>query len=162
MKSFKGYLHRWYATTMRIAPFTDERIRPVLKKSTDAAIKVCTGGETGRECGFSWAAGEFDGLTGAGQQMNALAAVSSLLVHDVKGPVTAKTGGTSKGDPSAGTGSNGGDGPGAPDIHFRPITTGDKVGAAILTVVVLGGAISMFAWMCLEKKGPEVITGVTL
>jgi len=141
MKSFKGYLHRWYAYTSKVAPFTAPRIRPVLEKSAQAAVKVCTGGDNGRQCGFSWASGSFDDNTGAGQEMNVLGATSALLIGEAKDPYTKATGGTSKGDPNAGADSD--------DLtkSFGPLTGGDRAGAGILTAVVLGSAVSMFGWM---------------
>lgn len=144
MYSFKGYVHRWLTQATQLAPFMREKIRPVLKKSTEAAIKQCTGGDSGRECGFAWSSGKFDGKIGAGQQMNVLAAVSSLLVDNVDPPVTAKSGGTSKGDPNAGSGS-------VFDRDHRPITTGDKAGAGILTALVLAAATGTFGWMSWER-----------
>lgn len=140
MKSFKGYIHRWYSTVTKIAPFMAQTILPVLKTSAQAAIAQCTGGETGRQCGFKWVSGAFDDNTGAGQQMNVLGAVSSLLIGDVSGPVTADAGGTSKGDPNAG-----GEGDGF--LKLKGITTADRAGAGILTTLALGGAIGTFGWM---------------
>lgn len=148
MKSFKGYVHRWYSTITQIAPKTAPRILPVLKKSTEAAVKQCTGGELGRECGFKWASGKFDNDVGAGQQMNVLGAVSSLLIGESKGPVSAGTGGTSKGDTSAGSDSKDNF-----EKHHRPITTGDRAGAGVITFVLLSAACGMFGWM---STGNEV------
>lgn len=145
MKSFKGYIHRWYSTTTQIAPFTAERVLPILKKSAQAAIDVCTGGDSGRECGFQWASGKFDNSVGAGQTMSVLGAVSSLLIGDAKGPVSADTGGTSKGDPDAG---NGGD---DPLRTFNKVSTGEKAGAGIITFVVLSAACGMFGWMSMGE-----------
>jgi mannan endo-1,6-alpha-mannosidase len=141
MKSFKGYIHRWYATATQVAPFLGPKVLPVLEKSAQASIKVCTGGDTGRQCGYSWASGSFDDNTGAGQEMNVLGATSSLLIGEAKAPYTKETGGTSKGDPNAGSDSD--------DLtqHFDRITAGDRAGAGILTALVLGGAVSMFGWM---------------
>lgn len=141
MKSFKGYLHRWYATASKVAPFTAAKIIPVLEKSAQASITVCTGGDSGRQCGYSWAGGKFDDNMGAGQEMNVLAATSSLLIGEAKDTYTSDTGGTSKGDPNAGADSD--------DLtqQFKPLTGGDRAGAGILTAIVLGGAVSMFGWM---------------
>jgi mannan endo-1,6-alpha-mannosidase len=144
MLSFKGYLHRWYATVTQIAPFTADRILPVLQTSTSAAVKQCTGGRDGRQCGFKWSSGQYADPpgTGAGQQMNVLGAVSSLLIGQAPSPVTDSTGGTSKGDPNAGGGAN------EPfEPSYRPITTADRAGAGILTVLVLGSACGLFGWM---------------
>jgi mannan endo-1,6-alpha-mannosidase len=141
MITFKGFLHRWYSTVTQLAPYTAATIRPVLKTSAQAAIKQCTGGALGRQCGFKWASGVYDGKTGAGQEMAALSAVSSLLIPAAKPPLTAKDGGTSKGNPNAG---NGGD---SSLTAKKPITTADKAGAGILTFVVLGSACGIFGWM---------------
>lgn len=141
MLSFKGYLHRWMATTTQIAPFTADKILPVLKTSTEAAIATCTGEANGRACGFKWTTKTYDGSHGAGQQMNVLGAVSSLLIGQSKPPVTQNSGGTSKGDPNAGSHSDDFKG------ELKPITTGDKAGAGILTCVVLASVIGTFGWM---------------
>jgi mannan endo-1,6-alpha-mannosidase len=146
MYSFKGYVHRWMSQATHLAPFIRPKILPVLQKSAEAAIKQCTGGDTKRVCGFKWASGVYDGKTGAGQQMNVLAAVSSLLMEDTPPPVTAKRGGTSKGNPNAG---NVGDG--KIEKNYKPLTTGDKAGAGILTFLVLSLACGMFGWMSMDK-----------
>ncbi|KAI1658054.1 glycoside hydrolase family 76 protein [Daldinia decipiens] len=141
MLSFKGYLHRWMTTMTQIAPFTAEKVLPVLKDSAQAAVKQCTGPPAGKTCGFGWASGTFDNSVGAGQTMNVLGAVSSLLVGKAKSPVTMASGGTSEGDPNAGAGS---------DSFMRtpaPITTGDRAGAGILTALVLASAVGTFGWM---------------
>lgn len=141
MLSFKGYVHRWLAVTTQLAPFTYDQILKVLKVSTQAAIDQCTGGSSGRECGFQWHSGTFDNSVGAGQQMNVLGAVSSLLIDHADAPVTNSTGGTSVGNNNAGASSD----------NFRgsttPPTTGDKAGASILTIVVLLTAVGTFGWM---------------
>ena len=141
MLSFKGYLHRWMATTGQVAPFTHDRIMAVLRTSTQAAINQCTGGVDGRTCGFQWSSGAFGGSVGAGQTMNVLGAVSSLLIDETVGPVTNLTGGTSEGDPDAGSRSQ--DNP----TEFAPLTTGDRVGAGFLTAVVLVCVSGLFVFM---------------
>lgn len=141
MQSFKGYIHRWYATTTKVAPFTAEQILPVLQTSAQAAIKTCTGGTNGRQCGFVWTTGTFDGKLGVGEQMNVVGATSSLLIASARSPVTASSGGTSKGNDNAGNRSD--------DFkkHEVPLTTGDRAGAGILTALMLGGAAGLFGWM---------------
>ncbi|KAL1838470.1 hypothetical protein VTJ49DRAFT_2638 [Mycothermus thermophilus] len=145
MLSFKGYLHRWMATATQVAPFIAPKVMPVLRSSTEAAIATCTGEENGRTCGFRWSWRKYDGSKGAGQQMNVLGAVSSLLVEYVPGPVTNTTGGTSKGDPNAGSKSD----------NFRrdprPITPGDKAGAGIVTAFILLSAAGAFVWMSIGQ-----------
>ncbi|KAH7015713.1 glycoside hydrolase [Ilyonectria destructans] len=145
MLSFKGYVHRWLAVVTQIAPHTKDKILPVLATSALAAANQCTGGASGRVCGFYWGGGKFvdpavDETSGAGEAMSVLAAVSSLLIEDADPPVTNKTGGISKGDPNAGKNS-----------HDRPeprkITGADRAGAGILTILLLGGATGAFLWM---------------
>jgi mannan endo-1,6-alpha-mannosidase len=145
MLSFKGYVHRWMSTMTQIAPFTADKVLPVLQKSAQAAVNQCTGGENGRTCGFLWASGAFGGSTGAGQTMNVLAAVSSLLIGQAKAPATAANGGTSVGDPNAGVGS------GSISDELPPITTGDRAGAGVLTAVIILTAAAAFGWMSTGK-----------
>ncbi|KAG6141465.1 hypothetical protein E4U22_000135 [Claviceps purpurea] len=141
MITFKGFLHRWYSTITQLAPYTSDTIRPLLKTSATAAIKQCTGGAMGRQCGFKWDSGVYDGKTGAGQEMSVLAAVESLLIPVAKPPLTDQNGGISKGNPNAGGG-----GDNAQKV-VKPITTADKAGAGILTLLVLGSACGLFGWM---------------
>ncbi|TPX14542.1 uncharacterized protein E0L32_005234 [Thyridium curvatum] len=141
MESFKGYLHRWLASTTQLAPFTRDKIMPVLKSSTAAAVKLCTGGANGRMCGFKWSTGVFD-ETGAMQQQNVIAALTSLLVGSAKGPLTNSTGGTSVGNPNAGV-----DTPLTIEQRFGKIGGGDRAGAAILTILIVGAASVMFWYM---------------
>lgn len=141
MLSFKGYLHRWMTTVTQIAPITSSKILPVLQKSAQAAVNQCTGPPDGTTCGFAWSSGTFDNSVGAGQTMNVLGAVSSLLVANAKAPVTNASGGTSEGDPNAGSGSD------SFTNTPAPITTGDRAGAGILTALVLASAAGTFAWM---------------
>ncbi|KAI1464386.1 glycoside hydrolase family 76 protein [Daldinia caldariorum] len=143
MESFKGFTHRWMGTTMQVAPHTKEKILPVLKQSTAGAVKQCTGGNNGRFCGFHWTSGVWDGDTGASQQMNVLGALVSLLAPDVPAPLTKDNGGTSKGNVNAGSNE-------AKLPTFAPITSGDKVGAGIVTALIIAGSLSAFAWMSLD------------
>ncbi|KAI1372591.1 glycoside hydrolase family 76 protein [Hypoxylon crocopeplum] len=143
MLSFKGYVHRWLAVAGQVAPFIQDRIMALLRSSAEAAVKQCTGGDNGRQCGFHWTTGVYDGQTGAGQQMDVLGALSSLLVDEAKAPVTNSTGGTSVGDPNAGSH--------APSLpEDAPLTTGDRAGAGILTAIVLGTTIGGALWMALD------------
>ncbi|KAK0720039.1 cell wall glycosyl hydrolase [Lasiosphaeris hirsuta] len=145
-QSFKGYLTRWMASATQLAPYTFDTIHPLLESSAVAAAKACTGapatgfnGIPGTACGFRWTTGTFDGLVGVGEQMNALSAVMYTLVDKVAVPATADTGGTSQGDPSAGT-------EGTSIIpSLPPITLGDRVAAGFLTTAIvfsiLGGSL---------------------
>ncbi|OAA55246.1 Mannan endo-1,6-alpha-mannosidase [Niveomyces insectorum RCEF 264] len=140
MLSFKGYLHRWLATSTQLAPFIHNTIMTALRKSTAAAAKACNSGGV---CGFRWTTGGYDGLTGAGQQMNALAAFVSLLIDEtnVTAPVTNRTGGTSQGNSAAGLDSE------ATPRQYKPVTTADRAGAGILTLLTLSGLLAATTWM---------------
>lgn len=84
------------------------------------------------------------------EQISASQMFSSMLVKYVNGkqvgPVTEKTGGSSKGNVNAGMGDTTGPGSGLP-----PVTTGDKAGAGILTVGFVGGWIGLIAFMLMGK-----------
>ena len=142
-QSFKAYLSRWMAVTMKVAPFTRDLIWPKLEASSVAAAAQCSG--PNNACGLQWTKGAtYDGLTGVGEQMSAMEVIASRLINNVDGPVTHSTGGTSKGDPSAGSGQdNSGDNP----LATSPVTTGDKAGAGILTAVILIGILGGAWWM---------------
>lgn len=143
-QSFKAYLSRDMAATIIVAPFTRNIILPYLQSSAAAAAKACSGGTDGNTCGLKWTTGTFDGLAGIGEQMAALSVVQSLLLDEVPGPVTGGSGGTSQGNPSAGTDATNPSGP-----TLGPVTTGSKAGAGILTtfvlLTILGGAWWMVA-----------------
>ncbi|KAK3389814.1 glycosyl hydrolase family 76-domain-containing protein [Podospora didyma] len=144
MLSFKGYTHRWMAQTAQLVPTLHAEIMATLKNSTTGAVKACSGGANGRTCGFRWNTGGFDGLVGAGQQMSALAALTSLLVDlestVVTPPLTNNTGGTSVGNPLAGGNPN-------PFPEKPDVTHQDRVGAGFLTVLILGSFIGALAWI---------------
>jgi len=129
-QSFKAYLSRWMGHTTKIAPFAAPAINELLLSSAKAAVQTCTGGADGNQCGLKWTQGN-DGIMGVGQEMAVLEVIQSNLQSLVPGPVTAKSGGTSVGNPSAG---GGGD---EPTVQLDQITTGDKAGAGILTTFIL-------------------------
>ena len=127
------------AATTKVAPWTYEIVQPYLAASAVAAAKSCSGGTTGNSCGTKWTTGEWDNTAGVGQQMNALEVIQSNLIEFARGPVSGDTGGTSEGDPSAGSG-----GDVTPGKRLTVITSADQVGAGILTaalvVLTLGGS----------------------
>lgn len=134
MRSFKGLAHRWLAATTQVAPFVAAKILPVLRTSAQAAVEKCTGGTSGRACSFSWAEGANGSLTGAGEQMNALAAVSSMLVSGAAAPGTNSTPAGSGPVSGGGTGTGNGGGDGG-----RPNAAG-RAGTCMLGVVLGLGA----------------------
>ena len=132
--SFKAYLSRWMADVAKLAPFTYDTIMSRLNPSAKAAAAHCTGGDTGTACGTRWTTENYDGKTGAGQQMSALEVVQVTLLDTVGGPLTNSTGGSSKSDDSAGIDPDSSEIPGG----LRPIATKDRAGAWILTILMAG------------------------
>lgn len=146
MFSQKAFLTRWMAATTKVAPWSYEPIMRRLRASAQAAAQQCCGGANGRQCGLSWAKrGAWDGTQGVGQQMAALEVVQSLLIKQAKETVTTETGGTSVGNPAAGGG--------VTVVVVKPhvVTTADKAGAGILTVLFVGGLVGLCSYMTFGK-----------
>ncbi|KAI0111718.1 glycoside hydrolase family 76 protein [Daldinia grandis] len=144
MHFFKGILHRALASTVQVAPHTASKIQPSLKSSAKKAAAGCTGGNNDRLCGFVWSTGEFDGNTGAAQQMNMLSALVSIL--PAGGQVS---GGNSSAGSDSGNGNGSESGSGNEDSQGN--TSGDdthgnagakaSVGLALLGSVLLGSLL---------------------
>lgn len=144
MLSLKAYLTRWLAASTKLAPFITDQVMALLRTSAAAAAAQCDGSPSaypnGRMCGMSWYKNStWDGTSGVGQQMAALQVIQANMISQAKEPLTSTSGGTSKGDPSAGSSDSAGENP----TVAAPPTTKDKAGAGILTavvaIVVLGG-----------------------
>ncbi|KAJ8607883.1 hypothetical protein MRB53_039979 [Persea americana] len=131
--SFKAYLARWMAATTKLAPWSYDTIYPYLRANAMAAAQACVGGDSHRACGNKWWTGGFDGITGVGEQMAALEAIQSMLLHRVGGALAADNGGTSTGNGNAGAG-----GLETVDEPYYEITNTDRAGAGVLTAVVIG------------------------
>jgi len=132
------------AQTTFLAPWTRALVMPKLRASAIAAAQQCSGGANGRTCGLSWSKGTvWDGTQGVGQQMAAMSVIFTNLLPlaDIGPPLTNLTGGTSLGNPNAGSSSV------ANPEAIKPATQGDRVGAGILTTLMLVGATGMFGWM---------------
>ena len=143
-RSFKAYLSRWMAASTKMAPFTYDTVLQKLKGSAKAAAAQCTGGASKTMCGLKWTDGGVnDGSVGVGEQMSALEVVQGVLMPQTKdkGPVTQDTGGTSKGDPAAGSAPSSWMGP------PRAITTADRAGAGILTLISVSTVSAMAVWI---------------
>ena len=141
-RSFKAYLARFMGWSMQVAPFTRSSLMPRLRASAVAAAKVCGAGAKGNTCGLRWwQGGKNDGQVGVGEQMSALEVMQNLLIDQVQGPVGEKSGGVSKNDPTAGTNTEG------LTVQFNAISTADRAGAAILTILVIVGLAAGSYWM---------------
>ena len=146
--SFKAYFARFLASSTKWMPQLYPLVSPYLARSASAAAQQCSGtapGIANTACGFKWTLGStWDGTSGVGQQMDALEVIQAMLIEPAQHPVTADTGGISHGNPSAGTG---GDLTTNAPIALRPITTGDKAGAGVLTAIVILGFLGMTWWI---------------
>ncbi|KAF3165670.1 hydrolase 76 protein [Orbilia oligospora] len=130
--------------TAQVAPYTYNDIMPRLRKNAQLAAATCTGGASGTACGLKWNTGpKFDGIMGLGEQLSALEVIQNTapFVAPVGYLVDIDNGGVSKSNPN-GTGTRGG-------VHNRnsqylpyrlrnyEITLADRVGAAIITLVIV-------------------------
>lgn len=134
-RSFKAYFSRWLAATTQLAPFTAAPIKALLKSSAVAAAQQCSGtNPRSNTCGLKWTEGtKYDGSIGLGEEMAALAVVQANLIESSPVLFTNSTGGTSKGNPNAGAGSQG-------TIEQltaqKPVTTKERVGAGFFTAAM--------------------------
>jgi mannan endo-1,6-alpha-mannosidase len=145
--TFKSFTVRWLVLAAQLVPQTADTIWPYIQASAQGAAGQCDGPDNDN-CGYHWTTSTWDGTTGVGQQMSALAVVAAnmLNVEDLFAPLTLDTGATSKSDPSAGTSSGDQTGLGSPWLT-RKITTGDRAGAGILTALVLVGMLGGTYWL---------------
>ena len=135
--SFKAYFARFVASAAKIAPFLYPTVQPYMVKSSQAAAAQCNGGTNGITCGTKWTT-SYDGTYGPGQQMCALEIILFNLIQEAPFPVSATSGGISHGNATFGTG---GDNQ-SPDIKpLPPITLTDRVGAGVVTAVIIIGTV---------------------
>ncbi|KAK4452910.1 glycosyl hydrolase family 76-domain-containing protein [Podospora aff. communis PSN243] len=151
-QSFKAYLSRWMAATTKWAPWTYDRIKPLLLASAKAAASTCKGGANGRMCGLKWTDyGKWDGTQGVGQQMAAMEVVLANIIEHAASPVTNRTGGISLGDPGAGGMDVGRNDPFNLVFDANPITVGGRAGAAILTILTILGLLVGCVFVLVEE-----------
>lgn len=135
-----------------MVPHTYRLIIPKLKASAVAAGKQCSGGDDGKHCGIQWFNSTWDGTDGLEQQMAATSVFANNLVAfqrqrgnsgvDDSAPVTSETGGNSTSNPNAGSEEKPIKG-----AHTMDITTADRTGAGIVTVVFAGAWLGMISWL---------------
>ena len=145
--TFKSFTLRWLAITTQLVPDLAPTIWPYIQASAQGAAGQCDG--DGDVCGYHWDTTVWDGSTGVGQQMSALAAIQAnmITVENLFPPLTLDTGATSKGNANlpTGTGETGTTG----SVWLtRKITTGDKAGAGILTALLLAYSVGGAYWLC--------------
>ncbi len=147
-RSFKAYLARWLAVTTQIAPFTAAQIMPLIRASTDGAMKACVKAADGIHCGRKWDIMADDGERDIGNQLAAMSIVQANLV--MKSPALADiVTGISTSNPNAGEESSKS---GNNRETARLITTGDKAGAWTLTASVVIGSIGSVFLLLAECK----------
>ncbi|CZT04563.1 probable mannan endo-1,6-alpha-mannosidase DCW1 precursor [Rhynchosporium agropyri] len=145
-RSFKCYFTRELAATAELAPWTHDNIMKEIEVSAMAAVKTCTAGNSGTNCGLKWTTGTNDGSLGVGEQMAVLEIIQSNLVDQAPGwKSDVKGTGRSKGDANAGQGSK----TDSSQLAQVRITSADRVGAGILTAIVICGVIGGSATMIL-------------
>lgn len=76
--------------------------------------------------------------------MSALAVIGATQITQAMAPLSFNTGGNSKSNPNAGE-----DAPHDATDEFKkhPITGGDRAGAAILTILVIGAIFGLGVWI---------------
>ena len=116
---------------------------PLIQTSAMGAAGQCSGGASGTVCGRQWWRKDYDGFSGVGEQMSALSIITANLISISRPLVGSNTGGTSQGDPSAGTGKGNG------IAYVQEVTAAGKAGASILTFLVLVGVVGGGIWMSL-------------
>lgn len=87
MKSFKGYLSRFMASTALMLPSLSSQISTYLETSAQGIGKACTGGDGNTTCGQKWYEDDFDGSVGLGQEMSALETIHGLLAGQAAAPL---------------------------------------------------------------------------
>lgn len=144
-KTFKAYFTGWLGFMSLIVPANvTAEVMGKFKASAVAAGQQCSGGSDGNHCGIRWTKkAEWDGTMGLEQQMSVLGVLNAVMVpFKAQGPYNADNGGTSRSDPHGGTNTKG-------SVEPGPITTGDRVGAGILTaffvILLVGGTTFMLA-----------------
>ena len=85
--------------------------------------------------------------------MSALEVLQSNLIHEVAPPVTDANGGTSIGNPAAGSGPNAGSVSQGRlgDMRTMEISVADRAGAGVLTTVFLAGLVGCTSWLIYER-----------
>ncbi|KAJ6115459.1 Mannan endo-1-6-alpha-mannosidase DCW1 [Penicillium sp. IBT 16267x] len=143
---FKGLVSSWLSFTALLVPSTYDTILPILQTSAQAAAKSCTG-HGNNTCGVRWYQSTYDGWIGMEEEISATNIfVANLIAFQSSAPsapITATTGGNSTSDPTAGENDT------STITIESGITTADKAGAGILTVVFVSAWVGLMTWTIL-------------
>lgn len=142
-RSFRSVFSRMLGLTSILMPDLRDTIDTYLSDSAMGALSSCVGGTDGHTCGLSWFAGGHDGVYGLGEQMALLEVIQNNLANTRPAPYTQYRGGSSRGNVNAGLGT----GNSTSNQNELVIEQKDKVGAAVLTAVVLAIMFGGSAWM---------------
>ncbi|KAJ5583994.1 uncharacterized protein N7459_003794 [Penicillium hispanicum] len=139
---FKGLVSSWLSFTALLVPSTFDTILPKLQTSAQAAAKSCTG-HNNNTCGVQWYKSQYDGWIGMEEEISATNIFVANMIKFVNtAPVTSTSGGNSTSDPTAGEN----DTSSSTTPRQHSITTGDRAGAGILTVVFVLGWVGLVSW----------------
>ena len=96
------------ATTTQLASFTSGIINPLLASTAKAAASFCNQGTNNTQCTMWWTTTAGPLTIGVGQQMSALNVFNANMIKFMSSSsvTTSSTGGTSQGDPGAGSSSS--------------------------------------------------------
>ncbi|KAL4785300.1 glycosyl hydrolase family 76-domain-containing protein [Aspergillus varians] len=143
MLNFKGWSAMWMAMVANLAPTTRETILPKLQGSAVAIGKQCSG-ESENLCGARWYQNTWDGIQGLEVQQAALGGITAnlMLLSDARAQ-------TIDSNPDAkeeflDTNDDGSD-------PLRNISTGDRVGSWILTVLWGSGIVAAGWWLIKQQ-----------
>ncbi|CEJ84312.1 hypothetical protein VHEMI03440 [[Torrubiella] hemipterigena] len=89
MTTFKGFFSQFMWKTAILLPNLRDKVEQYMLPTTKAASQSCTGGSTGTACGERWYTEKFEGKTGLGPQMCALATIQGLLADENDKPFKA-------------------------------------------------------------------------
>lgn len=136
---FKGYMSMWLAFTALLMPETYDKIAPKLQTTALAVSKQCSG-ESKSLCGEQWWNPTWDGMQGLEVQMAALGAVTAnLMIMSHQSPKTVDTNPDGGAD-AIDTGDDG-------RQKKSRITTGDRAGAWVLTVIMIVFIAGGMGWL---------------
>jgi mannan endo-1,6-alpha-mannosidase len=143
MLNFKGWSSMWMAMAAQMAPVTYDTVLPKLQGSAQAIGRQCDG-ETENLCGSRWYQETWDGIKGLEVQMAALGGITAnLMMMSNAHTQTIDTNPNAK-EQFLDTYSD--DTPDALPL----ISTGDRVGSWILTVL-WGLGIMAAAWWLIKQ-----------
>ncbi|KAJ5740924.1 hypothetical protein N7493_000796 [Penicillium malachiteum] len=143
---FKGLVVSWLANTALLIPSLYDGILAKLQASAEGAAKSCTGYDN-NTCGVRWYTETWDGWIGMEEEISASNVFSVQMLQWMNGssdaaPVTSTTGGNSTSDPNAGQNEDN-----TTESSATIVSTADKAGAGILTVLFIGGIVGMATFM---------------